>query len=70
MTAEQKKYDYMPIKYISEPREQCNQIAKRNAKKALESLKFDCDLYAIDLSFCVQTFKQEISKQSKKYEGD
>ena len=64
------KYDDMPIKYISEPREQCNQIAKRNAKKALESLRFDCDLYGIDLTICIQTFKQEISRLSKEYEGD
>ena len=70
MGKSESEYDYMPIKYISEPREQCNQIAKRNAKKALESLRFDCDLYGIDLTICIQIFKQEISKQSKEYEGD
>lgn len=70
MSKSESEYDHVPIVYISEPREQCNQIAKRNAKKALEYLRFDCDLYAIDLTFCIQTFKQEISKLYKEYEGD
>lgn len=70
MEKKESEYDYMPIAYISESRIQCDQIAKRNAKKALETLRWDCDTYGIDLTFCVQTFKQEITKLSKEYEGD
>ena len=63
-------YDIMPIVEINTPKEQCKQIAKRNAKKVLEKLKYDCDLYGIDLNICLSVFKTEISKLYKQYEGD
>lgn len=62
--------DNVPICEIATPKDQCEQIAKRTAKKCLENLQFDCDRYGIDLSCCLETFKREISKLYKKYEGD
>ena len=62
--------DIVPICEIHTPKDQCDQIAKRNAQKCLNSLMDDCDRYGIDLTCCLRTFKQEISKLYKKYEGD
>lgn len=62
--------DDVPICYIATPKEQCEQIAKRNAKTCLDSLRYDCDRYGIDLTRCIEVFKMEISKLYKKYEGD
>ena len=62
--------DIVPICEIHTPREQCDQIAKRNARICLDKIKSDCDRYGIDLTCCLRTFKQEISKLYKKYEGD
>ena len=70
MIMSENKYDYMPISEIHTPREQCSQIAKRNAKSCLEKIKDDCEYYGIDLGCCIRIFKQEISKMYKYYDGD
>lgn len=63
-------YDIMPIAEIQTPKEQCNQIGKRNAKKALKNLINDCDYYGIELKCALEVFRKELSKESTKYDGD
>ena len=63
-------YDIMPIAEIHIPKEQCNQIGKRNAKKAIENLINDCDYYGIDLKCALDVFRKELSKEYTKYNGD
>ena len=63
-------YDIMPIAEIQTPKEQCNQIGKRNAKKAIKSLIYDCDCYGIELKCALDVFRKELSKMYNKYDGD
>lgn len=63
-------YDIMPIAEIHTPKEQCDQIGKRNAKKAIEKLIFDCDHYGIELKCALDVFRKELSKMYNKYDGD
>ena len=63
-------YDIMPIAEIHTPKEQCNQIGKRNAKKAIQNLIDDCDYYCIDLKCALDVFRKELSKMYNKYDGD
>lgn len=63
-------YDIMPIAEIPTLKEQCNQIGKRNAKKAIKSLINDCDYYGIDLGCALDVFRKELSKEYSKHDGD
>lgn len=62
-------YDIMPIAEIHTPKEQCNQIGKRNAKKAIESLIYDCDHYGTEkyLEIADRLEKIGISKSQRNY---
>ena len=63
-------YDIMPIAEIQTPKEQCNQIGKRNAKKAIKTLIDDCDYYGIELKCALDVFRKELSKEYANYDGD
>ena len=63
-------YDIMPIAEIYTVKEQCNQIGKRNAKKAIKNLIDDCDHYGIELKCALDVFRKELSKEFSKYDGD
>lgn len=65
-----KMYDLMPIVEIHIPKEQCNQIGKRNAKKVIQNLIDDCDRYGIELKCALDVFRKELSKEFTKHEGD